>query len=99
MGDLPDQTNFFSSLHTQLSRRRIAKLFRRRGWVVRKCGWAEDEMQCPFAELVVEAGPPTLMHGAVADVTANVQRGLAPLRGAGVCYSAECCHDGAVLPR
>jgi hypothetical protein len=51
-------------------------------------------MRCSFAELVVEAGSPILMHGAVADVVANLARILSPLREADICYSGECYDEG-----
>jgi hypothetical protein len=92
MHDIPDRSNFFASLHTPLSRRRLVGLFARLGWSVRKCSRTDYEIRSPFAELVIEAESPILMHGPVAEVAANVERILAPLREAGVGHTAE-CHD------
>jgi hypothetical protein len=97
MNDIPERSNFFSSLYTDLDRRQVAELFRSLGWEVRKCSWSDYKMRCSFAELVVEARSPILMHGAVADVVANLDRILSPLREAGICYSGECYDEGAKL--
>lgn len=90
MSGIPDESNFFSSLHTSLTRQEIAELYRPLGWETRKCSWVDYEIGCTWAELVIEAEAPILMHGAVADVLVNAERILAPLRAAGVAYTAEC---------
>lgn len=70
----------------------------RLGWSVRKCSWTDYEIRSPFAELVIEAEAPILMHGPVSDVEANADRILAPLRDAGVGYCAEFyTADGSLL--
>jgi len=98
MDNIPNRSNFFGSLDTHLSRRRIAGLYRRLGWKVRKCGWSEPEIRSPFAELIIEADSPILIHGSVANVIAYAEAILAPLRQAGVSYTAECYgDDGALL--
>jgi hypothetical protein len=99
MDDIPDRSNFFASLDTPLSRRSVAGLFARLGWSVRKCSWADYEIRSPFAELFIEAEWPILMHGPVAEVEANVERILAPLRQAGVGYAAKCYDAGGDLLR
>jgi hypothetical protein len=99
MADIPDSSDFFASLHTSLSRRRVAGLFARLGWSVRKCSWTDYEIRSPFAELVIEAESPILMHGPVAVAEANADRILAPLRDAGVAYTAECYGTGGDLLR
>ena len=71
MSELPDGANFFSSLETSLSRKQIAALFERQGWDVSKAGWEEYEVQSNFAELIIEAEKPVLIHGPVADVLEN----------------------------
>lgn len=90
MGGIPDRSNFFASLYTSLSRRRVAGLFTPLGWHVRRCSWIDYEVLGPYAELIIEAESPILLHGSVADVEANADRILAPLRQAGVSYTAEC---------
>jgi hypothetical protein len=98
MSEFPDVANFFVSLHTSLSRRRLAGFFAVMGWCVRKCSWTDFAIHCPFAELVIEAESPILLHGIVADVEANADRILAPLRKAGVDYHGECYYaDGSLL--
>ena len=99
MGDIPDQSNFYGSLHTNLSRHQIAQLYRGLGWEVRKCGWAEYEIRCSFAELVIETESPILIHGTVADVVVNAEVILAPLGQARVSYTAECYDQAGVLLR
>jgi hypothetical protein len=59
-------------------------------WSVRECSWTDYEVTGPFAELVVEAESPILLHGPVTDVEANADRILASLRAAGIAYTAEC---------
>jgi hypothetical protein len=97
MTRIPDRPNLFVSIHCGPARRHVAELFRRLGWQARKCGWTEFEVTCSFAELVVEAGSPVLVHGAVADVLTNVEQVLAPLRGVGAVYTAECYDNSGGL--
>jgi hypothetical protein len=90
MADLPDTSNFFSSLHTALSRKQVAGLYGAIGWRVRKCSWVDYEIISDWAELVIEAQGPILMHGPVADLPARAEELVAPLRAAGVAFTAEC---------
>ena len=99
MGDIPDGSNFFASLHTALSRRQVAELFGPLGWRVRQCSWSDYEVIGPVAELVVEAESPILLHGLVADVQENAESVLAALRDAGVAYTAEAYSAGGELLR
>jgi hypothetical protein len=90
MGEIPDTSNFFSSLQTPLSREQVAGLFGALGWQVRKCSWVDYEVISDWAELVIEAEGPILMHGPVADLPARAEEVVAPLRAAGVSFTAEC---------
>jgi hypothetical protein len=90
MAEIPDTSNFYSSLHTTLSREQVAGLYGALGWEVRKCSWTDYEVFGPWCELVIEAESPILMHGPVADVLAHAEELLAPLPAAGVSFSAEC---------
>ena len=96
---IPESSNFFASLYTARSRRQIAEWFTPPTWVVRKCSWAGYEISSPFAELVIEAESPTLLHGPVAEVEANAGRILATLRAAGIGYTAEGYGAGGELLR
>ena len=98
MSAVPDTSNFYSSLHTTLSRKRIAGLYGALGWQVRKCSWTDYEVVGPWCELVIEAESPILMDGPVADVLAHADELLAPLRAAGISFTAECYGpDGELL--
>jgi hypothetical protein len=88
--DDPIRTNFYSSLHTDISRKQIAELYETNGWKVRKCSWVDYEISCAWAELVIEAENPILMHGIVADVATRVEELIAPLRSKGIQFSCEC---------
>jgi hypothetical protein len=90
VSEIPDTSNFYSSLHTALSREQIAGLYGALGWQVRKCSWTDYEVFSPWCELVIEAESPILMHGPVADVVAHAEELVAPLRAAGVRFTAEC---------
>ncbi|MDY3556514.1 hypothetical protein R5W24_005680 [Gemmata sp. JC717] len=91
---LPHTANLFGWLDTNLPPGQAARLFAYRGWEMRKCSRADYEVACEVAELVIEAassGPNgVLVHGAVADVVANLPRLIAPLARAGIAYSFEC---------
>lgn len=87
---IPDSSNFYSSLQTTWSRERIAALYGKLGWRVRKCSWDDYEVISDWAELVIEARNPILMHGPVADLPARVEELVAPLRAAGISFTAEC---------
>ena len=86
---IPESSTFFAALNTALPRRRIAEWFTPPTWVVRQCDWTDYEVSSPFAELVIEADSPTLLHGPVAEVEANADRILGALRAAGIGYKAE----------
>lgn len=86
---VPDTSNFFSSLTTDLSRGEVVALFGDQGWHVRKCGWTEYEVRCAWAELVIEAETPILMHGPVADVLKNAAVICQILSAAKVSFTAE----------
>lgn len=90
MVEVPDTSNFFSSLHTALIREQVAGLYGALGWRVRKCSWVDYEVVSDWAELVIEGKSPILMHGRVADLPARVEELVAPLRAAGVSFTAEC---------
>jgi lysophospholipid acyltransferase (LPLAT)-like uncharacterized protein len=66
---------------------------------IRKCAWDEFEIQLPWAELVIEAESPVLMHGTVADVLIDAERLLAVLREAGIKYIAEGYNERGELLR
>lgn len=90
MENVPDSSNFFSSLHTSLSRKEVAGLYGALGWRIRKCTWVDYEVISSWAELVIESEGPILMHGPVADLPARAEELVAPLRAAGVSFTAEC---------
>lgn len=97
MSAIPDASNFYSALDTTWPRQRVANLFRLLGFEVRKCSWVDFEITCDWAELVIEAEAPVLMHGPVADVLANAEKLLARLREAQIEYSAECYDENGAL--
>ena len=99
MADYPDSSNFFSSLKTELSRRQVAHLYEPLGWAIGKCSWTDYGIQSPWADLIIEAESPVLMHGPVANVLVNAEHILSPLRAAGVAYSAECYDEAGNLLR
>ena len=87
---IPDESNFFASLDTTLTRAKVARLYGAVGWHVRKCSWVDYEITSDWAELVIEAESPILMHGVVADLPSRVIELVSPLRAAGVVFTAEC---------
>jgi len=91
MAEVPDLSNFYSSLHTSMSRREVADFFSAVGW---KVGEPDDsdhlDVFCPWAALIMESESPILLHGPVADVEANAEQVLTVLRQAGIVFSAEC---------
>jgi hypothetical protein len=94
MEEMPDSSNFFILLHTPLSREKVAGLYEALGWQVRKCSWVDYEVISDWAELVIEAEGPILMHGSVADLPSRAEELVAPLRAAGVSFTAECYGPG-----
>lgn len=88
--ELPEATNFYAMLHTSLPPRDVAELYRAHGWMVRKCGWNEFELQTSWCCLVVEGSSPVLMHGLVADVMRRVDSLLKPARSVDIEVEAEC---------
>ncbi len=90
MAALSDRPNFYSGLTTALTRAEVAALYGAQGWRVRKCSWVDYEVFSDWAELVIEAESPILTHGMVADLPARAEDLVAPLRAAGVAFTAEC---------
>ena len=87
---MPEKIDFAASLQTTRSKRRIVRLFRPPIWKVGKCAWYDYEITSPFAELVLEAEAPVLLHGWLTDYQVNAEQVFAPLRSAGIAYSGEC---------
>lgn len=90
MLELPNSSNFFSSLRTAMSKEHVARLYGALGWQVRKCSWVDYEVISDWAELVIEAEDPILMHGSVVDLATRAEELVAPLRAAGIDFTAEC---------
>jgi hypothetical protein len=90
VAELPDGSNFYSALDTLLTPGQVAGLYEAVGWRVRKCSWVDYEIRSEWAELVIADSSPVLMHGAVADLSARAEELVAPLRTAGVSFTAEC---------
>ena len=96
---IPEFSNFFATLHTTRSRRWVAGRFRSPTWSVRKCSWTAYEVISQFADLIIEAESPIVLHGPVAEVKASADRILAILRVASISYNAECYDAGGQLLR
>jgi hypothetical protein len=83
-------SNFYSSLDTSLSPEQVAGLYAALGWRVRQYRWTDYEVFGPWCELVIESESPILMHGQVGDVVAHPEELVAPLKAAGVRFTADC---------
>jgi hypothetical protein len=90
MAEVPDGSHFFSALDTPLTPAEVAGLYGTLGWRVRKCSRVDYEVISDWAELVIDAASPILMHGPVADLPARAEELVAPLRAAGISFTAEC---------
>jgi hypothetical protein len=90
MSETPNFANFYSTLETALSKKQIADLYGAIGWHVRKCTYVDYEITSDWAELIIEADSPILMHGAVADLPARAEEAVSPLRNANIGFVAEC---------
>lgn len=97
MAELPDRTNFYSSVRTDLRPDAIARLFAPPVWRVRKCSWTDFEAVSDFAEVVIESSNPVLVHGPVADVTVNSLRVIESLASAGLSGTFECYDESDAL--
>jgi hypothetical protein len=87
---IPDRTNFYCSVDSELQPASIARLFQTPVWRVRKNSWTDFEAVSDFAELVIEASSPVLIHGAVAEPAVNGPRIVEPLTAAGLYGNFEC---------
>lgn len=87
---LPDRANSSCEVHTELSRKQLAKLYSAAGWEVRKCSFVDFEVETDWEELVIEAESPIPINGLVADVVSHADDLVSPLRAARVEFSAEC---------
>ncbi|RSZ24205.1 hypothetical protein EJO66_32025 [Variovorax beijingensis] len=91
--ELPDGSNFFATLETELLKEQVAALFAAKGWRSRKCSWVDFEVRNDWAELVIDGTFPILLHGPVANIDQNAEFILQTLRDAGVRYKAESYGD------
>lgn len=97
--EAPESSSFFSAVGGGCTAEEVAAAYGRAGWEVRPCGWTEHEVRCERAELVVErAADRVLVHGPVADA-ASADDAVAPLRAAGLAFTAECYDSRGVLVR
>ena len=87
---MPEMIDFAACLRTTRSTRRIARLFRPPIWEVGKCAWYDHEITSPFAELVMEADSPILLHGWLMDYQVNAEQVFALLRSVEIAYWGEC---------
>ena len=97
MAELPDRTNFYSSVRTGMQPEEIARLFTPPVWRVRKCSWTDFEAVSDFAEVVIESSNPVLVHGPVAEVAVNSLRVVEPLVAGGLSGTFECYDEADLL--
>lgn len=69
MRGIPDATNLFCTVATDLSREEVAGAFVAAGWAQRRRGLGEHELSSDFAELVLDGNDPLLLHGVPSRVT------------------------------
>jgi hypothetical protein len=61
--DLPNESNYFASVHTK-DRDAVTTAFKRDDhWTIRKAGFEEFEARSRSGELIIEAQRPVLIHG------------------------------------
>lgn len=94
-----ESSNFFAALDTCLSQVQVAEVFERAGWARRRASWAAYAVQTSWAELLIEAKRPILLHGSVTDIASNANRILGVLKRAGLPYEGECYGPGGELMR
>lgn len=90
MSKLPDKTNFYCSVDTELLPKAIAQLYAGPIWHVRKCSLKDFEAISDFAEVVIESSNPVLIHGPVMEVLMNSERIIEPIAAAGLTGTFEC---------
>ncbi len=90
MAAIPDSPNFYSTLETTLTPELVAALYVPFGFRARKCSWTDWEIRSPWCEMVIADAGNILMHGPVADILVRAEELIAPLRAAGVTFTAEC---------
>ncbi len=84
MACIPDSSNFYGTLYTARTVRKLACLFGAEGWTsYEPDDWDHVEVRCSWAELVVEAEKAIPMNGPVVDAETNAERILAVLTRAG----------------
>ena len=86
---IPEFNNLYASLSTSHSKDWIASCFKNAGWAIRHCTWADYEVECDFAELVIEGDTEILLSGAVASFDAAVPFVATILEENRVGYSIE----------
>ena len=73
MTEIPNRSNFFSTIDSEASCKQIAKLYKSAGWQVHKCSWMDFELCSNWGELLVKSGSPILLTGNVADIPARAR--------------------------
>lgn len=86
----PEGSNLFGTIETTLSPADIAAHFVAAGWTSHKTGWYDYEVISEFAELLIDAASPVLIHGLVADIEDRARLIADVLGSARLNYSLEC---------
>lgn len=85
-----NSVDLYSTLITPLSKRKVAKTFKKAGWFVRKSGWYEYEIESEYAELEIYGGNEILMSGLVNDYKTTIPIIIAILQENSIAYQLEC---------
>lgn len=86
----PEASNLFGTIDSTSSTKTIASWFAAAGWQSRKTSWYDYEVECVFAQLVIEASQPILIHGTVAELDASARSIADILNDAGATFTLEC---------
>jgi hypothetical protein len=97
---LPDKPNLYGTVWTHMPKSELAAMFASRGWSMRKCTRVDYELRSDYAELVLEADDPLVLHGPVAEILRNAPRIAEVLRAAATKFCLECyARDRTMLRR
>lgn len=79
-----------STLSTSLSKRKIAKHFKKAGWPIRKSGWDEYEIESEQVELELYGDSEILMSGYINDYKITILSIISVLEQYDIAYNIEC---------
>jgi hypothetical protein len=92
---LPELTNVYGIIYSNLTKEEIAKKFEMLGWEIQKASWFDWMITNEFTELIIDGDKEILIHGPVAPNYFNTL--TQKMKELGLRFSLELYNEDKVL--